>query len=327
MSQLRTHVTDHLMRAATFACQAPSLHNSQPWRWRVDSDNLDLRLETGRVLGTTDPDARLAVLSCGAALHHARIDLAAAGWRTGVRRMPDSMDADVLASLWIRGRSPIDSSDARLCQAVAHRRTDRRSTPGAPLDHDKLRTIQAAVRREGADLRLLRPGQVFALAQASDRARGVEADDPEWQVELAGWIGDAPTPGTGVPRAALPAGSLVDRAPGRAFRQPGSTLIEESHHHAAVFAILHGAGDERLNWLIAGEALSAGWLTATGLGVSVLPLSIFVEVAGSRDMIRRLLGGYELPYLVLRFAAAEPGGDDEPRTPRLAPERTIRVAG
>ena len=324
MSQ-RTQAADLLMRAAVFAGQAPSLHNSQPWRWLIGSDVLDLRLEPARVLGTSDPDARLAVLSCGAALHHARVEFAASGWRTAVDRFPDPADADHLARLRIEDRIPIEPEATRLAQAAARRHTDRRSTPGAPLDHDKLRTIRATVRREGTDLRLLRPGQVFTLAKASDRARGVEADDPEWRVELADWVGNAPASGTGIPRTALPAGPMTGVAPGRAFRLAGAALIAESHYHASVFAILHGAGDERANWLAAGEALSAGWLTAIELAVSVLPLSIVVEVAGSRDMIQRMLGGYELPYLVLRFAATDPHDDQAPRTPRLPSERTIQV--
>jgi hypothetical protein len=324
MSQ-RSPATDLLQRAAVFAGQAPSLHNSQPWRWLVEGNVLDLRLEPGRVLGTSDPEARLAVLSCGAALHHACIELAADGRGSTVQRFPDPADPDHLARVRLEERIPVDSAATRLAEAANRRRTDRRSTPSAPLDYDKLRPIRAAVRRAGTDLKLLRPGQVFALAKASDRARDVEAGDPGWQAELAGWIGDAPARGTGVPRTALPAGSLIGAAPGRAFRQAGTDLIAESHHHASVFAILHGPGDERANWLTAGEALSAGWLTATELAVSVLPLSIVVEVAGSRDMVRRLLGGYELPYLVLRFAVADPHASESPRTPRLPSEATVRV--
>jgi hypothetical protein len=321
----RSPTTDRLIQAAAFAGQAPSLHNSQPWRWLVGAGVLDLRLDPGRVLGTTDPDARLAVLSCGTALHHARIALAAAGWRTTVRRLPDDRDPDHLAGLRIEGPAPVDPATVRLTRAAGRRRTDRRSTPSAPLDHDKLRTIRAAVRREGTDLKLLRPGQIFALAKASDRARDAEADDAEWQVELAGWIGDAPAAGTGVPRTALPAGPPGEGGPGPAFRRPGNTLIAESHHRASVFAILHGAGDERVNWLAAGESLSAGWLTATELAVSVLPLSIVVEVADSRDLVQRLLGGYELAYLVVRFATADPNAGAVPRTPRLPSEAIIEV--
>jgi len=321
----RTQATDLLTRAAVFAGQAPSLHNSQPWQWLIDSDVLDLRLEPARVLGTSDPDARLAVLSCGAALHHARIELAAAGWLATVHRFPDPADTGHLARIKIEDRIPIEPAAARLARAAARRHTDRRSRPSAPLDHDKLRTIRDAVRGTGIDLKLLRPGQVFTLAKAADRACAVEADDAGWQIELADWVGDASARGTGIPRTALPAGPMTDLAPGRTFRQAGTALIVESHYHASLFAILHGAGDEPADWLAAGEALSAGWLTATELAVSVLPLSIVVEVTGSRDLIRRLLGGHELPYLVLRFAAADPDGAEPPRTPRLPPAATIRV--
>ncbi|GAA2607802.1 Acg family FMN-binding oxidoreductase [Paractinoplanes durhamensis] len=307
---------DPLMHAAVFAGQAPSLHNSQPWRWVVDGDHLDLRLEPRRVLRTTDPDARLAVLSCGTALHHARVSLAAGGWRPVVHRFPDPADIDHLARLRSGGRMPIEPVWTRLAQAAGRRHTDRRSAPSRPLDHDKLRSIGVAIRREGADLKLLRPQQMFILAKASDWARGAEEDDPEWRVELAAWVGDEAAPDSGVHAPALA---------GRPLRRPGSALIGESHHHASVFAVLHGAGDERPNWLTAGEALSAGWLTATELAVSVLPLSLVVEVAGSRDMIQRMLGGYELPYLVLRFATADPTAGKWPRTPRLPSEATVQL--
>jgi hypothetical protein len=316
---------DLLVRTAIFAGRAPSLHNSQPWRWLVDGDVLDLWLEPARVLGMSDPDSRLAIVSCGSALHHARIDLAAAGWGCTVQRFPEPDDVGHLARIRLARRIPVEPGPLRLVRAAARRHTDRRSTPSAPLDYDKLRSIRTAVCREGTDLRLLRPGQIFALARASDRARVIEADDPDCQLELAHWIGDAPAPGTGVPRDALPTGPLTGTAPGRMFRRPGVDLIGESHHHASVFAILHGPGDEPANWLAAGEALSAGWLVATDLAVSVLPLSIVVEVAGSRNMVQRLLGGYELAYLVLRFATADPHADQSPRTPRLPAEAIVRV--
>src|SRR5262249_18360235 len=66
--------------AAEFAGHAPSIHNTQPWHWRVTGDLLELYAEPARQLTTSDPDGRLMVLSCGTALHHARIALAAEGW-------------------------------------------------------------------------------------------------------------------------------------------------------------------------------------------------------------------------------------------------------
>jgi hypothetical protein len=70
--------------------------------------------------------------------------------------------------------------------------------------------------------------------------------------------------------------------------------------------------------LRAGEALSAAWLTATTIGVSVVPLSGVVEFAGTWHTLRRLLAGLGHPYLALRLGIANPEEHEPPpRTPRL----------
>jgi hypothetical protein len=76
-----------LTEAATTAGYAPSYRNTQPWRWRLTGNTLDLHLVRSRILPTSDSDGRLATLSCGAALHHARIAMAAHGWQITVTRM------------------------------------------------------------------------------------------------------------------------------------------------------------------------------------------------------------------------------------------------
>ncbi|MET7426337.1 hypothetical protein [Dactylosporangium sp. NPDC005555] len=64
---------------ATFAAlNAPSVQQTQPWRWRVGRDRLELFADWDRQLADVDPDGRLPLISCGAALHHARVALAAA---------------------------------------------------------------------------------------------------------------------------------------------------------------------------------------------------------------------------------------------------------
>jgi len=307
---------DPLARAAVFSGQAPSLHNSQPWQWVVAGSTLDLRLESRRVLPITDPDARLAVLSCGAALHHARIDLAAAGRHIEVTRMPDDNDPDLLARIVLGDRAPVDHDAARLERQAARRRTDRRRPPGSPLDAHLVRTVQQAVTGQGAGLAVLLPPQVFALAEAAEAARTVEAEDPGWQVEVADWVGSRRVEGTGIPSDALPDDPYLLTAPARALRRAGAELITETHHHAATFTVLSSARDDRTGWLRAGEGLSAGWLTATALRVGVVPLSLVTEVARSRDSIRRLLGWEGYPHLVLRLTTGATG-EPPPATPRL----------
>ena len=60
------------------ACRAPSFHNSQPWKWVLESATLKLFLDTDWLVATDD-SGRQAMLSCGAALDHLRVAMAAAG--------------------------------------------------------------------------------------------------------------------------------------------------------------------------------------------------------------------------------------------------------
>ena len=78
-------LNDALVRAV----RAPSVHNSQPWRWRVGPHGVDLYTDATRRLPRTDPAGRDQVMSCGAALHHLLVALADAGQGARVRRIPD----------------------------------------------------------------------------------------------------------------------------------------------------------------------------------------------------------------------------------------------
>src|SRR6478735_1690911 len=75
--------------AVALANRAPSVHNSQPWRWRIGPTTLHLFADPARALPATDPDGRDLRISCGAALNHLRVALLAAGWDTRVHRLPD----------------------------------------------------------------------------------------------------------------------------------------------------------------------------------------------------------------------------------------------
>ncbi|MFG1609691.1 Acg family FMN-binding oxidoreductase [Actinoplanes sp. NPDC049265] len=311
--------TSALVKAAVLGGTAPSAHNSQPWRWRVGPDVLDLLLERSRVLATADPDARLAVLSCGVALHHARLELAASGWLAEVERRPTD-PGDHLARIRLAGRTERSSRAGRLVRASLLRRTDRRSRPSAPLDHDKLRTIAAAIRREDTRLTLLRPPQTHLLAAAVRQSCEAEGDDPAALAELDQWVGVGRRSGTGIPAGVLGSG---DRR--QALQNAGTTAIRDVRDHVAVLAVLSTTADTRPDRLRAGEALSAGWLTATTIEVSVLPLSSVIEVAASRSAIRDLIGDGH-PQLVLRFAAGEPDST-LPRSPRLPAAAIIEHVG
>ncbi|HTI26736.1 MAG TPA: NAD(P)H nitroreductase, partial [Kutzneria sp.] len=285
-------------------------------RWRLEPGQLQLFAERSRQLTVTDPQGRLLMISCGAALHHARIALAAAGWSAHVARLPDAGQPDLLATLTVTGPTAATETAARLARAIPVRHTDRRPVSDQPLPATAIDTIAAAARAEGL-LHIFTPDQALALASAASRAAAVRAGDPRVRAELAYWTGAAAPPGTGLPAGVLPDHPARTTVPGRDFGRSGTLPIGTGHDKAAIYALLFGDADEPVNRLRTGEALSAAWLTATTLGVSVVPLSDVIEVIHTRQTLRHLISGLGYPHLVLRLGVADPEPTGHVHTPRL----------
>src|SRR5215468_586047 len=83
-------------QAVALAVRAPSIHNTQPWRWVFAGNSLQLYADRSRQLAAIDPDGRGLLVSCGGALYLAWLALAAQGWQVEVERLPDPADPDLL---------------------------------------------------------------------------------------------------------------------------------------------------------------------------------------------------------------------------------------
>jgi hypothetical protein len=316
--------TGGLVMAAVTAGFAPSVHNTQPWRWRVSGSTLELWADRGRQLRITDPAGRLLTVSCGAALHHACIALAAEGWQVSVGRQPDPTQPDLLARVTVAQPIELTQAAMRLLQTARVRHTDRRPVAETPVDRAAIDHLQQVADREGAHLHVLRPDDVIELAAAAGRAQRVEGTDKAWVEELAYWAGGERPEGLGVPDQVIPSTPPQTTVPGRDFRRTGTLPIGPGHDREAVYAILYGDEDVPMDWLRAGEALSAVWLEATQRRLTVLPLSAAVEVPETRQILERLLANLGQPFLALRVGVGA-DYDEPPPTPRLPAGQTIEI--
>lgn len=310
-----TEPLEALNDAVRVAQRAPSVLNTQPWRWHPTAEALELYADRGRQLDVADPAGRLLTLSCGAALDHARVALTADGYDVTVERWPDAARPDLLARLRVTGTRDPDLADFALRAAIDRRRTDRRGYDDRPVPPPVVRRLSIVARDNGAALYVVREDQVPALAAAVERAGALELADPRYREELIRWTnrpqwsGDGIAAGSAVAaaRRRVPVRELSLGPERRMGSGPGSD-------RGACYAILSGDADEPADWLRAGEAMSAVLLAATAAGISAAPTSDVVEVGGTREQLRRLLSGLGHPYLVLRFGFAAPGA--VPETPR-----------
>ena len=118
--------TEVIKNAVQLACRAPSLHNSQPWRWVVEGQQGSAFARQGPG-ALREPTARAGrpLISCGAVLDHFRVAMAAAGWTANVDRFPNPNNHLHLASIDFSPMEFVTEGHRRRANAILLRRTDR----------------------------------------------------------------------------------------------------------------------------------------------------------------------------------------------------------
>jgi nitroreductase len=323
----RTPGEDTVLHAIALANRAPSVHNTQPWRWLLGDGLIHLVTEPARYLPATDPDGRDLLLSCGAALHHLRVALASLGWRATVHHLPDTGEPTHLATVEMAPKPP-STADIELAAAIDRRRTDRRRFTSWPVPGGHLELMATRAADAGAllvpvtDQRTRRQ-----LAHAIDRAAVLQEDDLAYEDELTAWTGRDPLAQDGVLAASTP---LVPATHGdttmRRFR-PGTLPNAETGRgepDGGELLVLATATDDLVSVLRAGEAASAALLAATEAGLATCPLSQALEVADTRGLIRtQVLKGTAYPHLILRSGWAPTAAPPPPRSPRRGTSATV----
>jgi hypothetical protein len=318
---------DHACARAAIAVanRAPSVYNSQPWRWRLGEASIHLFVDAERALPATDPDRRDLRISCGAALHHLRVALLAVGMRASVHRLPDPARPEHLAAVEISSAQP-SARDIALATAIETRVSDRRLFSSRPVPAGLLAELAAAAAANGADLHVLQLGwQRRAVVRLVEEAAIEQALTPGYAHETATWTGRSRSAldgvsVTSVPR--LPDGTVPMRH--FAHRQEAEKGRQLEDADGTVLALLATKGDGPEDQLRAGEALSAVLLTATRRRLATDPISQPLEVLGTRLRLRALsLGESSEPQLLIRVGWPRPGAGPLPATRRRPVDDTI----
>jgi len=294
--------------ALELAVCAPSVHNTQPWRFEIHPDHIDVFADRRRHLPHTDPDGRDLLISCGIALHHLRVALGAFGYLAVTEHLPDSSRPDHLARVEPVPR-PAQRSDLALAVCIPRRRSDRRPYLDRPLTDEHIADlVRAAVGQCAALQAVTDPAARAALTAAVADADTEQRGNLAYRYELAHWrrpAGDV----DGVVATAEPAVATVGDLRLRTFTPVGHSTVN-NNGGAGTLLVLGTAGDDSLSRLCAGEAASAVLLAATRARLASCPISQPLELTDTRKRVRDdVLGHVMYPQLVLRvgWPAVEEG--------------------
>jgi hypothetical protein len=305
------------------ATTAPSILNSQPWRFHAHDGLIDVHAVPEQAPRVLDPTGREVYLSLGAAVLNLRLAVAALGLVPAVQLLPTPSAPRLVARLRTGGPGQLSDIERPLFEAIPHRRSSRMPFTGGQVPFEDFMHLQDAAAVEGGHLDPatgLHRDSVVELLHEADRA---QRDDRALVASVARWTVDLSRPDVGIPAQSLgpkprdPAAPVRDLALGALAGDRPTADFEAS----ALLAVLLTAGDHPIDWLRGGLALERVLLTATARGLSIGLLSHATEITELRPLVRDPSSRWLYPQLVLRFGH----GDSMPPTLRRPLDEVLTI--
>ena len=308
--QLSPQLVQDLVRAAV---AAPSMHNAQPWRFRVRPGMrvIELLADPARMLPCADPRGRGTHIGCGAALFNLRLAAAVASCQPAVQLFPDPDEPLLLAAVGFTGPHRADHAERELYAAIPRRRTNRGPFGSQPLPPGVLGELAEAAGLEDAILHILDHGETVRMLHLAADAECGQLADPAYRAELARWVGGQ-RERDGIPDSALGPRAATGLTPVRDLTPVRPDPVRYASFEATPqLAVLSTRLSAPADWLRAGQALQRVLLTAAARGVATTPLTQPLETADAW-LVRDPRSGVEEPQMILRLGYGLP----VPPTPR-----------
>jgi hypothetical protein len=299
-AQLSMEQIDVLLAAAV---AAPSMHNTQPWRFEVNGTVIDVFLDGSRALPAEDPTGRAMRIAAGAAVFNLRCAAAHLGLGSGYGLAPNPREPDLVARIVLEDAQQLDPSLQQLYGQVARRHTSRLPARPAPPAADSRIGLMQAAAAEGAQLTWLqKPDAARVTAMLLDVDLR-EIGDWKRTAERSRWVGGERL-ADGVPSSVLGPRPIDYPAP---VRHLGASLDDQGRPVAkfeadAALAVLSTDHDGPVDQLVAGIALEHVLLAATRDGLTASFLNQLLEFDDLRTDVQSLTGKSGFTHMVIRFA-------------------------
>jgi nitroreductase len=322
-------VQDKLKFLVKYAILAPSGHNTQPWLFEVNEDEMTINLyaDRTRALPVIDPEDTELIISCGAALQNLIVAMKYFEYYTEVEYFPSETDNDLLAKIKpLIGYEP-DEDDKKLFNAIKNRHTNRMPFADDTIDGLRLQKLKSIASEENVNFYVIEGEQIREeIIKVIEQGDKIQAANKSFCRELAQWVHPNRTNSKdGIPGYAFGMGDLIsfgspffignlnwgDIQAGR-----DRNLVKGS----PVLAIIESKNNRPLDWLRTGMALEKLLLKASSEGIAASYLNQPIEVPELRDKLKDLLGLKGYPHLIIRMGY----GKEVKPTPRRDIEEVIK---
>lgn len=289
-----------------YATLAPNSHNTQPWRFRVESDRIIILPDYSRRCPAVDPDDHHVFVTLGCAAENLALAAAAFGLRAEVT-VENAADAAILVSL-----QPGKENRSPLFQAIPDRQSTRAAYDGKPVRPDRLAALERAAQAETVAAQLItKSADLEDILEFVVAGNTAQMDDEAFVTELKDWIrfNEAAaaeyrdglfTASSGNPTSPSWLGSIVFNF---AFRTSTENDKYRDHIRSSAGVIAFVAENEdKQGWIEVGRSFQRFALQATAFGLKHAHINQAVEVPEMRRQLADFLGiGDKRPDLLIRF--------------------------
>jgi hypothetical protein len=298
---------EHADYLISMAARAPSVHNTQPWRFRVGPQAIELYADPSRKL-RADPLGREMLISCGAAVFGLRLAVRSLGYLPVVELLPEPARLRLLARVRAGQPAVMTAAERTMLEAMPHRHTHRGPFEPVPLPGGLLAGLQHDAVAEGATLALADEHAYAKLVAIVSPASRVRDLDQVNRAEVRRWTREA----TDTARDGIPAHAFARRRADEAGRLRqrdfdlgrGLGLLTDAGSPPPATAVLLTLRDGRRDWLRAGQALHRLLLHAASQWVFAALYTQPLEAAATRTLIKTSLALPGSPQVLLQLGMA-----------------------
>lgn len=310
-----SHISTKLGFLCRYGLLAPSVHNAQPWEFKITGDRLTVGIAQDRMLTAGDPTTREGWVSLGACIEN--IMVAASHFNlngTEVARNSDTVTYQF-------STSAVNESLGQLLESIIARRSHRENYSKARVAQPILAEINA-IACPGISVVASEDRQLISLiADYTGRAIGMALSNPEFRNELSSLVHNGgkvhqvgmPTFTLGVhgARAALEPRIIASGMAVNAQVRKESRAMNSSAGVVLVFA----EGDSQPYWIRAGRAYQRAALIATKHGLASSTSAAAVEASDYHLDLERLVGNPGRLVGLLRIGYSKQTPRHSPRLP------------
>lgn len=293
-----------------YATLAPNSHNTQPWKFRLGDNTVEILPDLKRNCPVVDPDDHHVFVTLGCAAENMLIAGNARGIPGEVAISNAGKQSSIKVSL---GKGAI--ADRELCDAIPLRQSTRSDYDGQPLSSGELRLLEQTAAMPGVEtLFITDRKKMDGVLEYVIEGNSVQCDDPAFVQELKDWIRFNPEAAletndglfaacSGNPTAPTWLGSLMFN---QFFSKDSENEKYTGHMNSSAGVVIFVADrDDVEGWINVGRSFQRFALQATALGVRHAHLNMPVEVADIRPRFASWLGiTGKRPDLVIRFGKA-----------------------